>query len=459
MPATKKNKKKRRKLKKSVRMGCIGFVLGFVAIVSLAVAFCTGGDETVARETVAADTAYVFRDTTFANPQMADRLKRLVDTPMRIDTSHLGICVYDLTEQALVYAHRDCVPMPPASCMKLLPAIASLHLLGCGHYYESALLTDGTVSRGTLTGTLVVAMDDDPLIDSFAPLTDALRRRGVQAIEGDIVFDLARRDTLRQHVTAMPWDIPYGSVPLLMKGEARVRREFMQSLAASGVAFRRNALVAHPALQGVDEESNPAAFRLAVNRIYASRHMATLACVRHDLREVLAPMLIFSSNTKAECVFFHTAHVLSRWGGRTAVPSQVMMDFVHRELEGADTSGLVVLDGSGLSPENRLTARFLTQLLTWAWTQKDIRRVLMDEALASPACSRRGSLMGRMQDARFHGKVFCKTGTLTMRGVSSLSGYCQGRDGHWYAFAIMNEEVAVGDARVFQDRVCGTMVK
>lgn len=458
MPATKTRKKKRR-LKKSVRIGCLGFVIGFAAIVSLAVAFCTGSAENDVPEVIPSDTAFVFRDTLSTNPSMAARLERLVNMPLRVDTSRLGICVYDLTEQALVYTHHDRTPMVPASCMKLLPAIASLHLLGCGHYYESALLTDGTVSRGTLTGTLVVAMDDDPLIETFAPLTDELSRRGIHTIEGDIVFDLARRDTLRQHATAMQWDIPYNRVPLLMKGEARVRREFMQALAASGVHFHKNALVAHPALQGVDESESPATFRLAVNSIRAGRHTTTLARVRHSLREVLAPMLLFSSNTKAECVFFHTAHALARWGGPSAVPSQVMMDFVDRELKGADTAGMVVLDGSGLSPENRLTPRFLVQLLTWAWTEKNIRRVLLDEALASPACARRGSLMNRMHAPRFRGKVFCKTGTLTTRGVSSLSGYCQGNDGHWYAFAIMNEAVAVGDARVFQDRLCGAMVE
>ena len=93
-------KKKRRRLKKSVRLGCTGFVIGFVAVVSLLVGFCTGGD--TPQEASLPDTTYVFHDTIFTNPAMARRIQKLVDTPLRIDTSRLGICVYDLTGQAMV---------------------------------------------------------------------------------------------------------------------------------------------------------------------------------------------------------------------------------------------------------------------------------------------------------------------------------------------------------------------
>ena len=448
-------KKKRRRLKKSVRLGCTGFVIGFVAVVSLLVGFCTGGN--TPQEASLPDTTYVFHDTVFTNPAMARRIQKLVDTPLRIDTSRLGICVYDLTGQAMVYGHHEGASMVPASCMKLLTAIASLRILGCGHYYESSLITDGTVDRGTLTGTLVVAMDDDPLIESFSPLTDALKEKGIHTIVGDIVFDLARADTLRQHASAMPWDIPYSKVPLLMKGATRVRREFMQALSASGISFQKNMLLSHPCLLGIDQDTHPASYRIVLNRIHANPHTTRLARVRHSLREVVAPMLIHSSNIKAEAVFHHTAHALSRWAGPEADPATVMLSFIHHQLD-IDTCGLVVMDGSGLSPQNRLTPRFLTQLLTWAWTDASIRRVLLGEALASPASPRSGSLMGRMRSPRFRDKVFCKTGTLTTKGVSSLSGYCLGADGHWYAFSIIHEDTPVYESRNFQDRLCGILV-
>ena len=448
-------RKKKRRLKKSVRIGCTGFVIGFVAMVSLMVGFCTGGD--VPEEASVPDTTYVFHDSLFTNPAMAQRIQKLVDTPLRIDTSRLGICVYDLTEQAMVYGHHEGTSMIPASCMKLLTAIASLRILGCGHYYESKLLSNGAVDKGVLTGTLVVEMDDDPLIESFTPMMDALQEKGIHTIVGDIVFDLARMDTLRQHPTAMPWDIPYSKVPLLMKGRARVKREFMQALSAAGISFQKNALLSHPLLLGIKQETYPASYRMVLNQIHANPHTVTLSRVRHSLREVVAPMLIYSSNTKAEAVFHHTAHALSRWAGPDADPATVMLSFIHHQLD-TDTCHLVVMDGSGLSPQNRLTPRFLTQLLTWAWTDASIRHILLDEALASPSSPRSGSLMGRMRSARFHNKVFCKTGTLTTKGVSSLSGYCLGNDGHWYAFSIIHEDTPVYESRNFQDRLCGILV-
>ena len=61
---------------------------------------------------------------------------------------------------------------------------------------------------------------------SFQDFVDALSRKGIRHIEGGIIFDMVRTDTLRQHATASPWDIPYSQVPLLMKGEKRIRQDF-----------------------------------------------------------------------------------------------------------------------------------------------------------------------------------------------------------------------------------------
>lgn len=50
-------------------------------------------------------------------------------------TCQTGICVYDLDRGKVVYEYNANHRMRPASCMKVLTAIASLHYLGSGYVY------------------------------------------------------------------------------------------------------------------------------------------------------------------------------------------------------------------------------------------------------------------------------------------------------------------------------------
>ena len=44
-------------------------------------------------------------------------------------------------------------------------------------------------------------------------------------------------------------------------------------------------------------------------------------------------------------------------------------------------------------------------------------------------------------------------------GISSLAGLCEGSNGHVLAFAIMDSEMSVLDARVLQRKLCEALVK
>jgi D-alanyl-D-alanine carboxypeptidase/D-alanyl-D-alanine-endopeptidase (penicillin-binding protein 4) len=123
-------------------------------------------------------------------------------------------------------------------------------------------------------------------------------------------------------------------------------------------------------------------------------------------------------------------------------------------------ANFVLNDGSGLSPENRLTADFLVQLMVYAYRQPGIKDVLIDEALATPAHPvRHGSLLGRMSAPCFRDRIFCKTGTLVSYASSSLTGYAHHQNGRWFAFSIINNNSPVYDAREFQDAVCRVLVE
>ena len=384
------------------------------------------------------------------------------DNPLRgrlpfwqVDSSKVAIALYDLTAGETVFEQQPTRLMIPASCMKLLTAVTALKRLGPDAVLESRMLADGVVHRGTLYGNLIFEGDNDPLFESFEPMVAALRRQGIQRIEGDVVLDLARCDTLRAHATASPWDIPWNRLPLLLRGEPFVRRTLLYELSRADISVKPRPIGATlPKLEGLPR-------RIRLNA--AEHHARVLARERHLLRHVLSPMLIHSSNIKAESVLWHVDNPFYRWGGSHVAddqrPASSLWTFIREEMPEEDTAGFVINDGSGLSPDNRLTARFLMRLLVYAWGDESIRGVLLREALATPQDPvRRGSLTFRMSAPLFKDRVFCKTGTLTTRGASSLAGYIHGGNDHWYAFAIINEDTPVWDARLFQDRICRLVI-
>jgi len=88
-------------------------------------------------------------------------------------------------------------------------------------------------------------------------------------------------------------------------------------------------------------------------------------------------------------------------------------------------------DGSGLSPEDRITPRALTTLLRYVAEQPwgaEFRTTL-------PIGGIDGTLFDRFLHGPLHGRVFAKTGTL--EEVNALSGYVTAKNGRTLVFSIL----------------------
>lgn len=99
---------------------------------------------------------------------------------------------------------------------------------------------------------------------------------------------------------------------------------------------------------------------------------------------------------------------------------------------GLDVSGTTLSDSSGLSSENRISARLLADVLLLGATDPSMREL----ALSLPVSGLEGTLAGRDLDL---GEVRAKTGTLP--GVVSLAGYTVTADGRALAFVVMADAV------------------
>ena len=368
--------------------------------------------------------------------EMTQRLDRLFHSPQRLDTTRIAIEVRDIASGNLVFSRNAYRLAPPASCMKLLTAVTAMHLLGTDHQYTTEVITRGEQRGHTFHGIVLLQLDNDPMVESLEPLVDAIRRQGITHIEGDIELRLMRDDTLRAHSSAATWDIPYHRLPILLKGRGHIEQDLKYMLQRKGITLSR---------QPITDQNLPT---------------RTIYLHQTPLTDVLAPMLIHSSNIKADGLFYHIGRKCQQLPfielseGDWLLSEAALIDHDYA------WQNFVVNDGSGLSPDNRLTAHFLVQLLQYAWADEGMRHVLIDQALATPAHPiRHGSLLGRMSAPMFRNRIFVKTGTLTTIGLSSLAGYAKGADGRWYAFAIINEDSPVAESRIFQDQVCRELVR
>ena len=362
----------------------------------------------------------------------------------RLDTTTIALEVFDVGSGTTVFSRRAERLVAPASCMKLLTATTALSLLGTDHPYVTQVIGRGEQVGATFQGDIVLQLDDDPVLESLEPMVVAIRQHGIHRIEGNVVLDLMRSDTLKAHHTAATWDIPYNRLPVLLKGRERIESDLRYLFQMQGITLSHSHF-ANPERRTSDERP-------------------TIRIYRHEtpLTDVIAPMLIHSSNIKADALYGHIESVTNRQFALNLSGSQFLQaqaELIVRQLGGSD-DGFVVNDGSGLSPDNRLSVHFLVQLLRYAWQHEDMRRVFIDEALATPGHPvRRGSLLARMSDPVFRNKVFVKTGTLTTRALSSLAGYAQASDGRWLIFAVVNEDSPVMESRIFQDCLCRELVR
>jgi serine-type D-Ala-D-Ala carboxypeptidase/endopeptidase (penicillin-binding protein 4) len=161
-----------------------------------------------------------------------------------------------------------------------------------------------------------------------------------------------------------------------------------------------------------------------------------IAVYETPVRDILARINKNSQNLFAECLCKLTGREHEARQGRNVPGSwenggRALRAFLKRS--GIDDRTLVSMDGSGLSPQNRVTARMLTDLLAVMYARPD-----RDAYRASlTICGVDGSLRDRMPGLK--GRVLGKTGYIG--GVSSTSGYVRTSEGKWLAFSFVYNNV------------------
>lgn len=353
----------------------------------------------------------------------------LTDHPL-FDISQVGFMIYDLTADSVLYQYNQRHTLRPASNMKLVTAIAALDRLGAKHQLRTSLYYTGVRDSCTLRGDLYCVGGMDPLFDTddLEAFVEGVRRLGVDTIRGRIVADKTMKDA-DQLGWGWCWDDDNPVLsPLLIGRKDNFTERFAQALQKAGIT--------------VDVQLSEG--RLPAGATYM------VACV-HNVGNVLPKMMKDSDNLYAESLFYQLAATSGARPASAKHARQVVVKLIEKL--GLPSSAYHIADGSGLSLYNYLSPELEVALLRYAWSKESIRKPLY---VSLPIAGRDGTLSKRMKRTVAEGNVHAKTGTL--KGVTTLAGYCTAANGHMLCFAIMNQGVLkTSNGRDFQDRLCVLM--
>ena len=373
-----------------------------------------------------------------ANDSIAIKLDSIVGNAKILETSQMGVMVYDLTADSVLYQRDARQTLRPASTMKLITAITALDRLGGDYQYSTRL-----VSRDS---TIVLIGGMDPLIneDDLRMMADSLKAMGIDTIRGGIIADRSMKDE-DLYGEGWCWDDDNPELsPLVYHRKDYMIEAFQKALYNANVNLNPD-LNPNGNLSPLTSHLSPLTSHLSPLNIE----------ITHSLREVLVPMMKHSNNLYAESMYYQIG--LLKGKPSTAKKAKAIEEEVLKKapsLNGRDGVGPHrFADGSGLSLYNYVSADILVAFLRYAYHNKDIYLELYD---ALPIAGVDGTLKDRMKNTPAMDNVHAKTGTLS--GVSSLAGYCKTRDGRTLAFAIINQGVMKGSyAKALQDKLCNAM--
>ena len=134
-----------------------------------------------------------------------------------IPLGNVAVMVQPLDDSEPVLSHNAESALNPASVMKLVTSFAALNQLGPAYTWGTSIWADGPITDGTLAGNLVIKGTGDPglTLERMWLLQRALRARGVQHIQGNLVLDVGHFDVPQTDPGAFDGEplAPYNAVP------------------------------------------------------------------------------------------------------------------------------------------------------------------------------------------------------------------------------------------------------
>ena len=371
----------------------------------------------------------------------------------KIPSDALSLLVQAIDEDTPRLALNVDVPRNPASTEKLITTWTALDLFGPTHTWPTRIYALGPLENGVLNGDLLIKGGGDPylVIEDFWKMLGELRRLGVRDIKGRLLVDDSHFATDEHDATAFDGqafrlyntlpsalmvnfqsaefvidpDAAHGRATIttipalpnlritnnikLVPGECRgdqPRISMVQAapnapdhlvfggtlpFACRHVRIARSVMTPEPTCTARSRRSGSsgAAPSKAASSARVPAGKQPLTWRSRHLGEILQPLNKWSNNLMTRMLLYSIAEhrhpaPVTRVQGR-----EVLRE--HLASRGLDTSALIVDNGSGLSRDSRVTARFMLSLLRLAWHEPTMPEFVASLSIAGRDGTTRGA--------------------------------------------------------------------
>lgn len=386
----------------------------------------------------------------------------------------ISVSVKDINTGKNIYSFNSHTPFNPASTQKILTLAASLDTLGNDYKFITELYkssnnelyfklgADPFLSSKNLEQLLSTAKSknviepknvyiDDYILDSEYwgegwqwddDINPLMPKFGSYNLDGNVVKVIIRPTKLKA-----PADIymkefyPIGFVNNVTTGnEDKVTLTHNKSISENLIEL--NGTVVEQVEKFVPVNNIKRYFRLRLEEAFNSakivfygklyqkklpaQNVYLVDKVEHDMSLAVDEVLKNSNNMVAETVFKLAGGKYVNNTGSISTAVSMLNDYCKKN--GLDTSYIRIVDGSGVSKNNLMTAEFMTNFLVMLSKQDNF-----DDFKNSMATPGVGTLSNRM--LYFHNNLRAKTGTLS--NVSAIAGYIKTQRGREVAFSVM----------------------
>jgi D-alanyl-D-alanine carboxypeptidase/D-alanyl-D-alanine-endopeptidase (penicillin-binding protein 4) len=342
----------------------------------------------------------------------------------------------------------------PASNQKVPVAAAALDILGEDFRYTTTAVAASAPANGVIDGDLVIVGGGDPLLSSdwypasnlelypilsptsFDALADRVVNAGVTTIRGSVVGDGSRYD---DEFFAPGWGdgvagLEGGPYDALMANDSRVLGDPLRGNDPSEAAAREFTLLLEA--RGVDVIGDASTGTAPPGAVEVASIQSA------PMSDVVAEMLANSDNNTAELVVKEIGHTVVSPGTREAGLGLVSEYLIGL---GVDAAPIVLVDGSGLSLDNRLTCDAIITVLQRTGFDSPVGQGL-------PVAGQTGTLANAFEDHAVAGRLRGKTGTLNNPpfnvdppAVKSLAGFLPIEGGSAVEYALVLNGPTISD--------------
>jgi serine-type D-Ala-D-Ala carboxypeptidase/endopeptidase (penicillin-binding protein 4) len=340
------------------------------------------------------------------------RLAKALRVP-HVAPARSGAVAMDLATGTVLFTQNPAVPLAPASNEKLPITYAALSNLGASYRIETDVFGEGSQDAATFDGTLVLKGGGDPTLSTagLRALAAQVRAAGIRRVTGGIVGDESYFDARRTVAGWKPSFYIQESPPLsaLAVNRARVGRYVTRTPAlAAATAFRAALRAAGVVVDGGSSVGRVDDFSIPLAQIQSP-----------TLGSIIRYMDKESDNFTAELLLKQLGAVVLEHGTSASGAAVVTQTLAEA---GVPMAGVRIVDGSGLSRLDRLTANAVAAVLRLAWDDPAVRPAFV---ASLPVAGVNGTLQDRLRTPPARGRVLAKTGTTSE--ASALSGYVSTR--------------------------------